>query len=67
MPRRGRSHRSEIPPDPIYKNALVTRFVNCLMMRRQAEHGRAHLLRRDGRSIEKQIRPGRDDGPQAGA
>ncbi len=33
MPRRGPVPKREIPPDPVYKDSLVQRFINRLMMR----------------------------------
>ena len=32
MPRRGHVPKREILPDPVYQSALVTRFINCLML-----------------------------------
>jgi small subunit ribosomal protein S7 len=31
MPRRGTVPRREVPPDPLYNSALVTKFINCMM------------------------------------
>jgi small subunit ribosomal protein S7 len=31
MPRKGTVERRELPPDPLYENQLVQKFVNCLM------------------------------------
>ena len=41
MPRRGHIPRRETVPDPVYQSPLVTRFVNCMMLRGKrsiAEH-----------------------------
>lgn len=31
MPRRGTVEKREVLPDPIYKSAMVTKFINCMM------------------------------------
>jgi small subunit ribosomal protein S7 len=33
MPRRGHLARREVVPDPVFQSALVTRFINCLMLK----------------------------------
>jgi small subunit ribosomal protein S7 len=31
MPRRGTVEKREVLPDPVYKSAMVTKFINCMM------------------------------------
>ncbi len=33
MPRRGKVHRRVLPPDPVFGSPMVTRFINCLMLK----------------------------------
>ena len=45
MPRRREIPKRELVADPLYNSTLVSKFINTVMSRRQAEHRGAHPVR----------------------